>query len=310
MMIITKLKKQYSERLILGALGISRSSYYARKKRSDKKVGRKSTEASDIIKIALSRPSYGYRRVAQAFCRASNKRYAYVPYKKVYRVMKKNGLLCKRKRVWMKTTDSNHGKPIFPNRAKSLEVVRINQLWVGDITFCEIDNKKFVYFAFIMDAYSRMVIGWDVGIKIDAQLCLNALTMAVNSRKGTSLDGLIHHTDRGVQYASNEYTKALAENNILGSMSRKGNPYDNAIAESFFKTFKYESLYRSEQESFSDVYKLVRNFILDYNTARLHSSIGYRPPQELENQLFKKLIVNGGKSLLSENEMCYRDIMC
>lgn len=305
---VNRLKRRYSHREILRVLELNRSTYYARKKKPEKVGPEKDDSLSKIIKIALKEPTYGYRRVAQAFMR-SLKPYdetKKAPYKRVYLIMKKKGLLRKKKRIWIKTTNSNHSRPVFPNIAEGVKVVRLNQLWVGDITYCAIDGKKFVYFAFIMDAYSRKVIGWDVGTNIDAQLCLNALQMALTSRDGVSLEGLIHHTDQGVQYASNEYTKMLAKNNITGSMSRKGNPYDNAIAESFFKTFKHESLYRSEQESFGDVHNLVRNFIKNYNTERLHSSIGYRPPEELEEEVRKTNKIKRRKYLLLENRICYR----
>ncbi len=311
MFTVHRLKDSFPQRLIFRVLGLNRSTYTAQKRMQKNMEREKDNFISEIIKIALKHASYGYRRVAQEFLRkekavkASDRK---APYKRVYLLMKKNGLLRKRKRIWMKTTDSNHSRPIFPNIAGSIEVVRVNQLWVGDITYCAIDGKKFVYFAFIMDAYSRKVIGWDVSMNIDAQLCLNALNMALSARQGVPLDGLIHHTDQGVQYASNEYTKVLAENNIVGSMSRKGNPYDNAIAESFFKTFKHESLYRSEQNSFSDVYNLVRNFIKDYNTERLHSSIGYMPPAEFELDEQNNFKILGGKSLLWENQICYREV--
>ena len=201
--------------------------------------------------------------------------------KKVYNIMKKLGLLCKKKKKWLSTTDSNHANPVFPNIAPKLKVTGTNQLWFGDINFVPIGSKKFAYVATLMDVYSRKVIGWDVSMNIDTQLCLSVLKMALNTRKGESLDDLVHHTDRGVQYSSKEYREALADHNIVGSMSRKGNPYDNSFAESLFKTLKNEWLDRHEPESYSDVWRMVNVFFKKYNRERMDSSIGYQQPDEV-----------------------------
>jgi transposase InsO family protein len=166
-----------------------------------------------------------------------------------------------------------------------MELTGINQLWVADITYVQLPNG-FAYLAVILDAFSRKCLGWHLSRNIDAKLCLNALSMAFEERKGTSFAGLVHHSDQGVQYAAKEYVKALEENGIRVSMSRKGNPYDNAKAESFFKTFKVEEVYVSEYQSFKDALENIQRFIeVVYNKKRLHSSLGYKPPDDYEQQL-------------------------
>jgi putative transposase len=195
--------------------------------------------------------------------------------------MKEENILCKRKRKFIKTTDSGHKRKIYPNLVPTVDVNSINKLWVSDITFIALRNG-FAYLATITDVFSRKCIGWDVDVRIDALLCVNALKKALLNRKGQDLTGLIHHSDRGSQYASEEYVQLLISNNISISMSRKGNPYDNPYAERFFNTFKHETLYFNECETFNDVFTLVKAFIADYNEERLHSAIGYRPPDEFE----------------------------
>lgn len=274
--IVNHLGKKQSKRLICEVLEFNRSTVYDRKKRIPKK-GNKKLEAA-IVKIALENQAYGYKRVAEVAKRKKLK----VGKKLVRKIMKENGLLQKKKQKWISTTDSNHSNRVYPNLAPKIKVTGLNQLWVGDVTYVPISKGKFVYVATLIDVYSRKVVGYDVSMNIDTQLCLNTFNMALETRKGDDLSGLVHHTDRGVQYTSKEYVKTLADQGIIGSMSRKGNPYDNAFAETFFKTLKYEWLYRHELETFLDVFSLVKDFIQSYNSERLHSSIGYRPPNEFE----------------------------
>ena len=190
------------------------------------------------------------------------------------------------------TTDSKHGLPVYPNLAKSLVLTGLNQLWVSDITYVQLLHG-FVYLAVVLDAFSRKCLGWQLSRSIDARLCLDALEMAFDSRKAMSLAGLIHHSDQGVQYASNDYVDALHARGVQISMSRKGNPYDNAKAESFMKTFKVEEVYVSEYESFQDAVENIQRFLeVVYNKKRLHSSIGYLPPAEYEAQLLTRCALN------------------
>ena len=192
-------------------------------------------------------------------------------------------LLCLRRRSFVRTTDSGHKLPVYPNLAKELEVSGLNQLWVADITYIRL-QYEFVYLAVILDAHSRRVIGWALGRTLEAELAVDALKMAI--RRGRVEPGLIHHSDRGIQYASKAYTDLLNEHGIQISMSRRGNPYDNAKAESFMKTLKYEEVYRSEYRDFEEGRRLIGRFIESvYNQKRLHSALGYRPPVEFEQTL-------------------------
>jgi transposase InsO family protein len=196
--------------------------------------------------------------------------------------MREDNLLCVKRLFGPRTTDSNHGFCVYPNLAKDLEVTGFNQLWVADITYIRLTNE-FIYLAVIIDLFSRKCVGWELERNIDTQLTLNALDMALSKRGGTRLSGLVHHSDRGVQYAANDYIDRLKENGIRISMSRKGNPYDNAFAESFIKTVKYEEVYLREYESYDEAKRNIKKFIEEvYNEKRIHSSIGYLTPEEFE----------------------------
>lgn len=235
------------------------------------------------IRELAKMPCYGYRRITASLHRkgiAAN-------HKRILSLMRENGLLCKRKRFKIATTDSKHGLPVYPNLAKNLVVTGLNQLWVADITYIHL-VREFIYLAVVLDVFSRKCLGWQLSRNIDAQLCMDALTMAFKERQGIPLNGLVHHSDQGVQYASTEYTDALRGQGVLVSMSRRGNPYDNAFAESFMKTFKVEEVYLSEYESFNDALEDIQRFIeVVYNRKRLHSGIGYLPPAEFEQQVLK-----------------------
>jgi putative transposase len=175
--------------------------------------------------------------------------------------------------------------PVYHNLAKGLEVTKLNQLWVADITYICLPGGH-VYLAVIIDVFSRKCIGWELSRNIDTGLVLNALKMAIRKRKHLGFDYLIHHSDQGVQYASHEYVNLPKELGIKISMSRKGNPYDNAFAESFMKTLKAEEVYVNEYLSFEDAYRNIKRFIeLVYNKKRLHSSIGYKLPIEFEEEV-------------------------
>ena len=198
-----------------------------------------------LQRIALEFPSYGWRRVTAELRR---RKWA-VNHKRVYRWMHTDNLLCLRPRKFVVTTDSDHGLPVYPNLAGALRLTGLNQLWVADITYVPLE-LEFVYLAVILDAFSRRVIGWALEPMLEAALTLQALGMALAQRRPAP--GLVHHSDRGVQYASRDYTQRLHDHGFQISMSRPGNPWDNAACESFMKTLKYEEVYRSEYRDLAE----------------------------------------------------------
>lgn len=260
------------------SLNVSKSAYYEGLKKPAVNLGDNQTK-NVIYDISLEYPKYGYRRITAEL----HRRGQIANHKKVLRIMREENLLCRpKKKFRITTTDSNHNYPVYPNLAKDIISIGINQLWVADITYVHLLNEC-VYLAVVIDVYSRKCIGWELSRRIDAELVLNALDMAVDARIQFGIDSLIHHSDQGVQYACNEYVNRLNELGIRISMSRKGNPYDNAFAESFMKTLKVEEVYLKEYKTFDEAYNNIKQFIERvYNKKRLHSSIGYLPPDEFE----------------------------
>lgn len=232
--------------------------------------------------IALEFPFYGYRRMTKEL----QQRGKPINHKRVLRIMREEKLLCRRKRQFKPiTTQSNHGLPVYPNLVKGLAVTRLNQVWVADITYIHLP-REFVYLAVILDLFSRKCIGWGLSRSIDTQLALEALHKAVAARRHLGFAGLIHHSDRGVQYASQAYVDQLTAQGISISMSSTGNAYDNAFAESFMKTLKIEEVYINEYATFDEAYTNIKQFIdMVYNEKRLHSSIGYKSPMKFEQEV-------------------------
>jgi len=262
-------------------LDVSRTGYKHWEKREPSTVVKQQIDLEQEIRgITREFLSYGYRRVTAELKRRGIK----ANHKKVLKTMKECGLTRKKRVFRVCTTNSNHGLRTYPNLIKSLKALWPNMVWASDITYIGL-AKGNAYLAVILDLFSRKCIGWQLSENIDAQLCLDALDMAITNRKGIQLTGLIHHSDQGVQYASNEYTAKLEAQGIQISMSRKGNPYDNAFAESFMKTLKYEEVYMNEYADFNDAFNNIENFIeAVYNKKRIHSSIGYITPEECEKQ--------------------------
>jgi putative transposase len=232
-----------------------------------------------IQRIALEWPSYGRPRITAELRRRGWR----VNPKRVYRILREDNLLCIRKRKFVVTTDSNHSRKVYPNLARTIVATRMDQLWVADITYIRL-REEFVFLAVILDAFSRRVIGWALDRSLKDQLTLTALKMALSQR--SVQPDLVHHSDRGSQYASGDYTDLLEENGISVSMSRKGNPWDNAACESFMKTLKYEEVFRSEYRDLHEAHLSIREFLEKiYNEKRLHSALGYVPPTEFEANL-------------------------
>jgi transposase InsO family protein len=230
----------------------------------------------EMQKAALELQTYGSRRLTAEL----NRRGFLVGRKRIQRMMREDNLLCIRRRAFMVTTDSRHNLPVYPNLARQITPTAINQLWRADITYIRL-STEFVYLAVMLDAFSRRVIGWALGRTLESHLAVAALRMALMER--TPAPGLVHHSDRGVQYASHIYTEMLEQHHVTISMSRKGNPYDNAACESFMKTLKYEEVYRNEYRDFREAQSGIGEFLERvYNQKRLHSALGYVPPAEFE----------------------------
>ncbi len=257
-------------------MDIPRSTYYYRPDKNEAKLKEDADIRDRIEGLALRFPRYGYRRMTAQLKREGFQ----VNHKRVLRIMRESDLLCKNKRRFVRTTDSRHSYPIYPNLYGNKTVMVVNRVWVADITYIRL-LADFVFLAVILDACSRKVVGWALSRHINADLACAALKAAIAQRKPPF--GCIHHSDRGVQYASHQYVHILKEHGFHISMCRKGNPYDNAKAESFFKTLKCEEVHLWEYRSLAEVQERISIFIDQvYNKERLHSALGYQTPQEYE----------------------------
>ena len=266
------------ERLCRLAL-VSRAGFY-RWQNATEPADRDLDLRDEIQRIALEFPYYGWPRIT----RELGDRGWRVNHKRVYRIMREDNLLCLRRRKFVVvTTDSHHDRPVYPNLARGMSPTGINQLWVADITYIRLE-REFVYLAVVLDAFSRRVIGWALDRTLEDELTMEALRMALEHR--SPAPGLVHHSDRGVQYASSDYTSLLKAHQVTISMSRKGNPYDNAFCESFMKTLKYEEVHRQEYRDLLDARASIQDFLERvYNQRRLHSALGYCAPAKFEQRL-------------------------
>ncbi len=254
-------------------MGIKRPTYYYKPK--DERPS--DADLTDRIEeVAMEYPSYGYRRITAELHRQDLP----VNHKRVLKLMRSQNLLCRARKAFKATTNSAHSLKKYPNLIKDFVPVRTDQIWHADITYIRIATA-FVYLAALIDGFSRKVVGYGLGRTLSADLVMAALLDAVSKR---NIEDIIHHSDQGIQYCSADYVKLLKEHGITISMSGKANPYDNAKIESFFRTLKVEEVYMFEYDTYREVLERIPYFISQvYNRKRLHSSLGYMPPEEFEN---------------------------
>jgi transposase InsO family protein len=258
--------------------GISRASYYRSWKKSEPKQEQLALRDA-IQRLALKDRHCGYRRIGRLLKREG----WLINHKRVLRLMREDNLLSLRRRRFVVTTDSRHSWAVYPNLARRMELSGINQLWVADITYVRL-QQEFVYLAVILDVYSRRVVGWSLSRKLESGIALEALESALRQRQPPP--GLTHHSDRGVQYASIRYVERLDAAGITISMSRPGNPYDNAWAESFMKTLKAEEVDGQRYRHFDEARASIGTFMEEvYNKQRLHSALKYLSPMEFETNI-------------------------
>ena len=280
--------------------GVSRAGFY-RSLQQQMPVEEDMAVRSAIQQIAVEhRRRYGYRRIAAELRR----RGMLVNHKRVARIMREDNLLGVQPRAFVVTTDSDHKLEVYLNLAGRMKLTGVNQLWVADITYIRL-HREFVYLAVVLDAYSRKVVGWELDRTLAARLPIAALQKAITERQPPP--GLVHHSDRGVQYASGDYVRILSKQQMIPSMSRPANPYDNASCESFLKTLKREEIYANEYGDLEHLRANILEFIEQYyNRCRLHSALGYRPPEEFEQAAELEATSAGATMSFFRHEEIYR----
>jgi transposase InsO family protein len=281
---------------------VSRAGFYRYWQQQEPKEEEMELRARMQQIVLTHRGNYGYRRVS----RDLKDQGLVVNHKRVLRLMQQDNLLVVRRRKFVLTTDSRHDLPVYMNLAARMQLSGIDQLWVADITYIRL-REVFVYLAVVLDAFSRRVVGWAVDESLHAPLALAALDKAIAQRKPAP--GLVHHSDRGVQYASEEYVTRLCDHGIVASMSRLGNPYDNAKCESFMKTLKQEEIYTRRYRDQADLEAHMEQFLEQYyNRQRLHSALGYRSPEAFENLLRTPLLPAARLSFPRHEEIYRSDV--
>lgn len=278
-------------------LNLQRSSaYYKLSNAKEKQKEEKDLKIRDEIEnIQLEFPYYGYRTATAELKRRNFE----INKKKVQRIMKKYGLMSQIRRLFKSFTNSKHNFPKYPNLIKNLIITTPNQVWGADITYIRL-KKEFIYLAAVIDFFARTIKGWQISKALDHSLTIEALENSL--KKNPAPD--IHHSDQGVQYCAEEYTDKLKQNNIQISMSDKGNPYQNNITESFFKTLKYNEVYLNEYETFEEAKDNIEHFIeIVYHKKRLHSSLGYLPPEEFEKKYLQEQQKQFISGIQTKNEL-------
>jgi transposase InsO family protein len=255
---------------------VSRAGYYRQLQEKAPQEEAMAVRAAVQQIVLEHRRRYGYRRVTAELRR----RGMAVNHKRVVRLMREDQLLAGRRRPWVATTEAGHELPVYVNLARRMQMNAPDQLWVADITYIRL-REEFVYLAVVVDGFSRRAVGWALERSLQTRLTVAALEMAIAQRRPAP--GLVHHSDRGIQYAAAEYAGLLAQQQMTASMSRPAYPYDNAQCESFIKTLKQEEIYCHAYRDLEDLRRHVRKFIEEYyNCRRLHSALGYRSPAEFE----------------------------
>lgn len=303
------LTNHFSITAVCGVLGMNHSNYQYflnKTQNSDKQRELEDNLIRDEIEKLINKPAsskYGYRPMTKQLKRDNFQiNGQFVNHKRVLRIMRENNLLCEIKKSFINTTDSNHNLRKYSNilKKENIEITRPDQVWVSDITYIRLP-EGFVYLAVIIDAFTRKVIGYCLSRHIDTDLVVTALEMAIKERRITNANKqLIHHSDQGVQYCSHDYTNLLEFHGIRISMSNPGSPWQNGIAESFFKTLKTNEVYLNDYQNIYEAKQNLFKFIDEiYNQERLHSSLGYLPPSEFEEKWQKQNINNYDQATLA-----------
>jgi transposase InsO family protein len=280
--------------------GISRAGFYRSLQQREPVDEDMEVRSAIQLIFAEHKRRYGYRRVSKELRR----RGMLVNHKRVQRLMREDNLLAVQPKAFVITTDSNHDLEVYLNLASRMKLTGVNQLWVADITYIRL-HREWVFLAVILDAFSRKVVGWELDRTLAARLPVAALEKAIAKRKPPP--GVVHHSDRGVQYASDVYVVVLQKHGMIPSMSRPANPYDNASCESFMKTLKREEIYANEYRDLDHLRANIAEFIDSYyNRVRLHSALGYKPPEEFEQAANASTISQGATMSFFRHEEIYR----